>query len=259
MSNSSSSGIRFNSPVWIGVLLFIGVILGFTLWVVKPEAEIQQETTVQEEKMVDVLVPLQDIRQGTQLQPSMFKVIQKPKELVRERTVRSFEEIEGMYSRAVLFAGSHVTQDFVQKEKILGFVDSMSPAGYRVVTIRTDAPSSVEGWARAGSKVDVNWASTKQGKRCITTIVQCAKMISVEKDSDNNNPDVAVPSTITLLVPKDSISIIHPLVTLATVGTGVRWILSGEGQLSLALRDNDCVVDEKREMSCEDDVLEEGK
>ena len=205
------------------------------------QQEVQAQVVEPIEKEVTIIVPLQEIPQGTQLQPSMFKKVSKPESMVDERAIRDFEGINMMYSKTILVANSPVMQDFVQNTKPMIIFNI--PPNYRAVTIRVNATSSVEGWARAGSKVDVNWISILHGKRCLTTIVQCAKVLSAERDPNNNNPHAAVPSTITLLV-------------TAADAKKIQLAEAGQGQLSLDLRGEDaaCIVDDKRGTYCEGDT-----
>ena len=234
--------------VFMVILLLLGYMYINSQKVVNTPQE-QQPTEVQVvapvEKDVTIIVPLQDIQQGTQLQPSMFKKVSKPESMVDERAIRDFEGINMMYSKTVLVANAPVMQDFVQNSKPA--VVFNIPPNYRAVTIRVNATSSVEGWARAGSKVDVNWISIVHGKRCLTTIVQCAKVLSAERELNNNNPHAAVPSTITLLV-------------TAADAKKIQLAEAGQGQLSLDLRGDDaaCIIDDKRGTYCEGDTPNDG-
>ncbi len=225
------------------LLLLIYMFVNSQKEVAAPQVQqpVQAEAAPVVEKQVTVLVPLQDIQQGVQLQPSMFKKISKPESAVDERAIRDFEGINMMYSKTLLVANAPVMQEYVQNTKPV--VAIPIPPGFRAVTIRVNATSSVEGWARAGSKVDVNWISIIHGKRCLTTIVQCAKVVSAERQTTNNTPQgAAVPSTITLVVNSSD-------------AKKIQLAEAGQGQLSLDLRGDDtaCVVDDKRGTYCEGD------
>ncbi len=212
-------------------LVFLCVLIGLAVMFMntqQPTVETATNTPASpvqapvEQRMVEIVVPLQDIQQGVQLQPSMFKKVSKPESAVDERAIREFEGIVNMYSRTVLVANAPVMQDLVSNVKPVNPL--IIPSGFRAVTIRVNATSSVEGWARAGSKVDVNWISVINGRRTLTTLVQGAKVLSAERQASSNVPQgAAVPSTITLLV-------------TAADAKKIQLAEAGQGQISLDLR-----------------------
>jgi pilus assembly protein CpaB len=164
-----------------------------------PEAVVVREEP--ELKMLEVLVPLREVQAGVALQPAMFKKESRPAVGLDKRVVKDFEEIAGLYSRGLLIPGQPLHHDQITNIRPLSAISSLIPNGYRAVAIRTNATSSVEGWAAAGSKVDVIWQSDIAGKAGITTIVQNAKVLSAERMVTAGQPNTApVPSTITLLV-----------------------------------------------------------
>lgn len=131
-----------------------------------------------------------------------------------------------MYARSAISKDSPVHQDFITSIRPTNLITANIPEGYRAVTIRVDATSSVEGWARAGANVDVVWASTIRGRQGVTVIVQNAKVLSAERQVETGTqPGTPVPSTVTLLVTADDAAKIQ----LATT----------TGSLSLSLRGDD--------------------
>jgi len=177
-----------------------------------------------EREMVEVLVPLRDIPASTPLQPSMFKKERRLQISVDERVVKDFEAVIGAYSRTLLVAGNPLHADFITNVRPTTAISANIPVGYRAVAIRVNATSSVEGWAKAGSKVDVHWTTTVRGAPSLVTIVQNAKVLSAERQVQaNSQPGAPVPSTITLLVSAQDAQ----KISLAESTTG---------QLSLSLR-----------------------
>ena len=154
-----------------------------------------------QQEMVKVLVPLKEIAAGIQLQPSMFDQQSRLAMSVDERTVKDFKAITNMFSRTVLIAGSPLLEDHITNIRPTSSVSVKIPSGFRAVTIRVNATSSVEGWAKPGSKVDVHWILMINNQSTLKTIVQNAKVLSAERQiSTNATPSAPVPSTITLLV-----------------------------------------------------------
>lgn len=218
------------------VLLMGGVIVAFVALGSNSSTatvtEVTKEVPAQIE-MVEVLIPAQNIEAGSELKPEMFRKQQRPKAGLSSRVIRDFEEVKGHYSRSLIPGDSPLVQDLITSIRPTNVITTQIPDGYRAVTIRVDAQSAVEGWARAGARVDVTWATSHGGKEVLTTIVQNAQVLSAERQIETQagqpngqNAGVAIPSTVTLLVTaKDSQKI---------------QLAKTSGTLSLVLRgDND--------------------
>lgn len=193
-------------------------------------ASVNKPVVVQKEediRMVDVLVPVQDIDAGQALEPGMFRRESRPQIAVDSRAIKDFEEITGYFARSLIVKGQPLQKDYITVVRPVNNVTAKIPPGFRAVTISVDAKSSVEGWARPGARVDVVWASKLKGQAAITVIVQNAEVLSAERNTENKaQPGMPVPSTVTLLVSADDAAKIQLAVTT--------------GSLSLTLRgDND--------------------
>lgn len=169
----------------------------------------QKETIVKEVpaeiEMLEVLVPVQSVQAGLSLKPSMFRKERRPKQGMPARAVRDFEEIKGHYSRSLIAADAPLVLDYITNVKPSSELTASIPDGYRAVTIRVDAQSAVEGFARPGAHVDVVWSTNEErGDRVVTTIVHNAKVLSAESstesDMENSPNGVTIPNTVTLLV-----------------------------------------------------------
>ncbi len=163
---------------------------------------VQVEAPVEPQvKMVDVLVPVQDVEAGKPLEPGMFRRESRPQVGVSPRVVRDFEEIQGQFARSLIVAGQPLHRDYITSVRPTNQITANIPEGYRAVTISVDARSAVEGWVRPNARVDVMWASNVRGRPGITMIVQNAKVLSAERNTDSKvQPGTPVPSTVTLLV-----------------------------------------------------------
>jgi Flp pilus assembly protein CpaB len=61
------------------------------------------------------------------------------------------------------------------------------PAGFRLITILLDNQSGVDGFAKPGSRVDVNWTFVQDGKKKLASpLVKFVKVISVGGATDQN-------------------------------------------------------------------------
>jgi len=201
----------------IALLLFS---TGSTTASVKPVVVEKDEPEI---KMVDVLVPIQDVDAGQPLEPALFKKESRPQIGVSGRVVRDFEEIKGHYSRSLIVSGQPLYRDYITNVRPTNAITANIPEGYRAVTISVDARSSVEGWARPGAKVDVVWASKIRGQPGVTVIVQNARILSAERQIDTKSqPGMPVPSTVTLLVSAADASRIQLAATTGALSLNLR-------------------------------------
>ncbi len=151
-------------------------------------------------KVVDVVVPLRKIEAGDKLLPAMFKLVKRPQIGIDNRTLQDLEQVQGNFARTILMPEQPVHMDLITNIKPLSAISGKIPAGFRAVTIRVDATSSVEGWAAPGSRVDIIWNSKIRGQQGVTTIVHNAEVLSANRSTNQNNPEAPVPATVTLLV-----------------------------------------------------------
>jgi len=174
-------------------------------------------------KMVEVLVPVQEIDAGLALEPRMFRKESRPQIGVSNRVVKDFEEIRAHYSRSLIVPGQPLHRDYITSIRPTNVITANIPEGFRAVTIRVDDRTSVEGFVRPGARVDVVWTSSIRGKPAITTIVQNSRVLSAERQTgDEQQKGAAPPRTVTLLVTAQDAQKIQ--------------LASTTGQLSLSLR-----------------------
>lgn len=180
-----------------------------------------------EVKMLDVLVPIQDIEAGATLEPAMFRRESRPQISVSKGTLKDFEQLKGQYARSLVVKGQPLHENYITAIKPTTALSATIPPGFRAVTIRVDATSSVEGWARPGSIVDIMWNTSVKGVAAVQVIVENAKVISAERQiQQQQQAGAPVPNTVTLLVTLEDAQKIS--------------LASTTGTLSLVLRgDND--------------------
>lgn len=192
----------------IFILVFVILIYVLMQEAKKPKEEpVKERVVVVEQKpqpipMVNVLVPIQEIEAGKPLDQSMFKIIEKPAMAVTEDSVRSFDEIKGLYPRSILAANQPVVKDLFTAVRPSNPIAPKIPVGYRAVTINVNATTAVEGWANPGANVDVMWITNITGEATATLLVQNAKVLSAERQVEGQQvgPGAVVPTTVTLLV-----------------------------------------------------------
>ena len=167
-----------------------------------PAAAVVIREDAPELAMANVVVPLRKVDSGQKLIPAMFKLEKRPAVGLDYGVLNDIEMVQGYYSSTILLPGQPVALAAVSKSKPISVVSAKIPPGFRAVTIRVNATSAVEGWARPGSRVDVDWLSQVNGQQGVTTIVHNAEVLSANRQSavNPNNPEVAIPTTVTLLV-----------------------------------------------------------
>jgi pilus assembly protein CpaB len=203
-------------------IAFLAIYAGASAPISEPPklAEAPQEPPV---KMIDVLVPARDIEAGIQLDPTLFRKESRPQVGVSPRVVVDFEELKGQFSRSLILGGQPLHRDFMTSVKPTSAITASIPEGYRAITISVDARSAVEGWVRPGARVDVMWISSVRGRGGITRIVQNARVLSAERQTQNSQqPGAAVPSTVTLLVSSEDAARISLAVTQGSITLQLR-------------------------------------
>lgn len=217
------------------VFAFLLLLLG-GVWMIlrnpvisEPQLSLVVENEVDPEpamKMVPVLIPKQEIQAGTLLRKEMFDEQQKKQYLIEDETklVTQRSDVVNYYAKTTLLQGQVLLWDYLTESAPTSDISAKIPPGYRAVTIEVNVTSSVEGWVRPGSRVDVIWASSIRGKPGVTTIVQNAKILSAERSVSGAPAEAGapVPSTVTLLVTADDSKKIQ--------------LASTTGKLSLSLR-----------------------
>ena len=140
-----------------------------------------------------------------------------------------------------MIAGQPIHRDLVTTIRPANELTANIPEGYRAVTIRVDARTSVEGFTRPGARVDVYWTSTVKGKPTNRVIVQNAKVLSAERQTDSNSkPGAPVPSTVTLLVSARDAAKINLATTTGSIGLSLRGDTdSGRGEAVDSVSIND--------------------
>lgn len=195
---------------------------------------------------VSVIVPIVNVEAGQELKPSMFKKEARPKIGLPPRVIHDFEEIKNHYARSLIASDTVLVADYITELKPSSVITARIPDGYRAVTIRVDAQSAVEGWARPGAKVDVVWATTIRGKSTVSTIVENAEVLSAEQSTDAQGSagagkPMAIPSTVTLMITAQDAQKIQ--------------LAKTTGTLSLTLRGDSDVKTSGRDVYTVDDLL----
>lgn len=218
------------TKIWILIISLLGlflVILGALLFS-SGGAEEKAQTVVKAEpepeiRKISVLIPVEKILAGSRLEKHQFRKEMRPVTSVPESAIGSFEEIARCFAMTLILPGQPITGAFITEVKPMTAIHGEIPQGYRAVTIRVNATTGVEGWARAGSRVDISLAASINGMPAVKVIVQNAKVLSAERNVSPDTPQGApVPSTVTILVTARDAQKIQLAKTAGTMSLSLR-------------------------------------
>ena len=104
---------------------------------------------------VALVAPLSRIPRGSRITKEMLREVHWPRDQVPAGALRHLEDADGMYSNDGLAANQPITRTSLAVNAPSFGIGELLPPGHRAVTIKVDAISGIEGWARAGAHVDV--------------------------------------------------------------------------------------------------------
>ncbi len=179
-------------------------------------------------ELVDCLVATEKIEPGTLLDPSRFKKETRPVVSNESNVVTSFDKLRGAYAASFIAAGQPLLMDYITNKAPVNEIQANILEGFRAVSVAVDDVSNVEGWVRAGAKVDVMLASEVANKPVITLLAQNAKVLSTGKVDPSKGRGGSA-TTITIMVTVDEATKIQ--------------LASSTGVMSLALRGDEDTVE----------------
>jgi pilus assembly protein CpaB len=175
---------------------------------------------------VPMLIAASEIPAGTKLSPEMFRIESRSNDGIQDQAVYALNDIEESYSRATIAANTPVLQAVMSKTPLATDIVTRIPDGFRAVAIPVNALTGVEGWVRPGATVDVVWSTTRGDEVAVSTIVENAKVLSVERSLEAQAPSQTGPSPI----PN------HITLLATTVDAQKIQLAKNSGSLSLSLR-----------------------
>lgn len=235
-SGFSSSGLNPVALVALFLMLAcFGIAAFYFISQTKPTEDAQVSAPSPQFDVVDVLVAVDKIDAGIALEPILFRKESRASLSVGPSRVSSYDQLKGAYSASFIAAGQPLLSEYVTFRKPVNQVQANIPDGYRAVSIAVDETTSVEGWARAGAKVDVLLTSTVNGRSTATVIVQNAKVLSgggaEERKEKGERVEV---TTVTLMVTVEEATKIQLASNEAQ---------SSSGSLSLVLRGDEDTIE----------------
>jgi pilus assembly protein CpaB len=196
---------------------------------------------------IEVLVPALEVTAGSSLRPEMFRTKSILEGQAILGAIRNFREIEGFYAKTLLIPDQPLNREYLTPIKPLSDVISAIPEGFRAVTIRVDERTGVEGWARAGARVDIVWSSSINGKPTISVIVENAKILSAERQvgaapENADGQPAPIPTTVTLLVQAEDANRIQLAGVSGTMSLSLRGATDNKANKTVPLTIDDLLA-----------------
>lgn len=179
-------------------------------------------------ELVDCLIAIEKIEAGAALDPTRFKKETRPVVSSGPTVVTSFDKLRGAYAVSFIAAGQPLLSDYITTKAPVNEIQANIPEGFRAVAVAVDDVSNVEGWVRAGAKVDVMLASDVAGKPAITLLAQNAKVLSAGKVTGGRSGGAGA-TTITVMVTVEDATKIQ--------------LAASSGVMSLSLRGDEDTVE----------------
>jgi Flp pilus assembly protein CpaB len=185
----------------------------------------QYKAFVPEYNTVEVPVPVRPVPAGTFVRDIKVKMEKFPDHQLPEGALKDLRLLGESVALVALPGGLPIMEANIGSQDeatnpILGRI----PPGMRAMTVKVDATSAVEGWARSGSIVDVLLVE----KTKTTVVAEQVRVISAERSlspvDTGRGPGTngGVPSTVTLLVTQEQCLAINTAVPLGKIAFALR-------------------------------------
>jgi Flp pilus assembly protein CpaB len=172
---------------------------------------------------VDMVVTTRPVTVGQAIDSRLVRMERRPETNLQQPALRSLDDIKNLYASVNISPGTPLSPSNTTRTKPISLVTAAIPPGFRAVTINVDARTAVEGWARAGARVDVSWLSSINGVRALVPIVSNALVLSAERQLNAEQSDMSrVPTTVSLVVAEADARKIHLAVTSGQVSLSLR-------------------------------------
>lgn len=181
---------------------------------------------VPEYDVVEVPVPERVVSAGTLMRDVGTRLEKFPKHQLPRGVVLDAALVRDRAALVSLPSGLPIIEGNLGGAEELGNpIIGRIPPGMRAMTVKVDATSAVEGWARSGSIVDVLLVE----KTKTTVVAEQVKVISAERSlSPVGSTTQGVPSTVTLLVTQEQCLAIHTAVPLGKIAFALRSLKDEE-------------------------------
>lgn len=176
---------------------------------------------VPEFNVVEVPVPERPVAAGTLLREVPVRYEKFPEHQLPTGVVREIGAVRDAVTLVALPGGLPIPHvNIGSSDEASHPLVGRIPAGMRAMTVRVDATTAVEGWARGGTFVDVLLVE----KNRTTVVAEQVKIISAERSLSVGvqSATAPIPSTVTLLVTQEQCLAINTAVALGKIAFALR-------------------------------------
>lgn len=178
---------------------------------------------------VPVVIAKTEIPVGMAVTPDMVKVSKASKGGLPSRYYDTAEEVTGRVARYTMLPGVVVQPTMLAPEGTVPGLGVKIPDGYRAVAVKVDEFSSVGGFLKPGSRVDViavlNVKKNRKTETITKIILQNIEVAAVGQqldDQSDSNSNNALSRSVTLLVRPKEASELHLAATKGNIRLAMR-------------------------------------
>jgi pilus assembly protein CpaB len=175
----------------------------------------------------------------------MFKLESRDLGSSAQSPVQDVDELVGRYARVNITRDTPLIHSALTASGTSQDIGERIPNGHRAVAIPINALTGVEGWVRPGAHVDVVWSTEQDKQFVVVTIVENARVLSVERSLDTERPSSLTtsptPNHITLIV--------------SSLDAQKIQLAKSSGSLSLSLRGSEDQVGSKTGLLTSENLL----
>jgi len=190
------------------------VMTGIALMAARPAKQVDDTNLpvqiVSQDDTVEIPTPIRVIAKGERLKSAEFRVIKWPRSKVGNTYLSSLEHYEQHFALTQLPANLPIPVAAISNSAPdANAVAEAIPQGMRAITVKVDAESAVEGWARTGNSIDVILVKqSKEGALGLESLViaENIKILSAGASTSNSSGGenaARAPNTVTLLVSQE--------------------------------------------------------
>ncbi len=176
---------------------------------------------VPEFNAVDIPVPEKPVPAGVAVRDIPVRMEKFPEHQLPRGVVRDLSRVRDMVVVAPLPGGLPlIDSNLSAADEVANPVSGRIPEGMRAMTVRVDATSAVEGWARNGSVVDVLLVEADR----TTVVAEKVKVLSTERSLSpvDEVGKAPIPNTVTILVTQEQCLAINTAVPLGKIALVLR-------------------------------------
>jgi len=216
----------------VAAVILTGIALAAARPARVPDVESPRIQIVSEEDTVDLPTPSRGLAKGESLKGVEFRSVKWPRSKVSPGYLQSIEPYRDYFTQAQLPANLPIPLAALSNAPLdANAVAEAIPPGMRAITVKVDAESAVEGWARTGNSIDVILVrpSKENGLGLESLVIaENIKILSAGATTSNSSGGenaARAPNTVTLLVSQEDALKVK---TAANVGR-LTFALRGNG------------------------------